>query len=178
MGNWGNTLDRWYHRAAVVVWPREQAFANRAETSPAWALDELAPFWDSAVRARTAEETGRDSELFGKALRVADAVADAKAAAMLLHPFRIESLTDAYVNSFGKIAGRYGQRWTAELLRTWFGGKQPAWAYGGGQERPRWVADRLPGLCAGLDATGGVGTVAAQRLLDLAWLAAQWNPGA
>ena len=35
MGNWGNTLDRWYHRAAVVVWPRDQAFANRAETSPA-----------------------------------------------------------------------------------------------------------------------------------------------
>jgi hypothetical protein len=42
MGNWGNTLDRWYHRAAVIVWPREQAFANRAETSPAWALGELA----------------------------------------------------------------------------------------------------------------------------------------
>ncbi|HXL17449.1 MAG TPA: 2OG-Fe(II) oxygenase, partial [Streptosporangiaceae bacterium] len=39
MGNWGNTLDRWYHRAAVVVWPRDQAFANRAETSPAGALD-------------------------------------------------------------------------------------------------------------------------------------------
>ena len=32
MGNWGNTLDRWYHRAAVVVWPRALAFANRAET--------------------------------------------------------------------------------------------------------------------------------------------------
>jgi hypothetical protein len=42
MGNWGNTLDRWFHRAAVIAWPREQAFANRAETSPAWALDELA----------------------------------------------------------------------------------------------------------------------------------------
>src|SRR6267378_4640381 len=77
MGNWGNTLDRWYHRAAIVVWPREQAFANRAETSPAWALDELAamasagdvsgaraaaatlaPFWDSALRGRTAEGRG------------------------------------------------------------------------------------------------------------------------
>src|SRR5206468_7909029 len=34
MGNWGNTLDRWYYRAAVIVWPREQAFANRGETSP------------------------------------------------------------------------------------------------------------------------------------------------
>src|SRR6266700_2167027 len=88
MGNWGNTLDRWYHRAAVVVWPRQYAFANRAETSPAWALDELAaiasagdasgaqataatlaPFWDGALRARTAEASG----LFCQALRAADA---------------------------------------------------------------------------------------------------------
>ena len=188
MGNWGNTLDRWYHRAAVVVWPRDQAFANRAETSPAWALDELAamasagdvpgaqaaaatlaPFWDGALRARTPEERGRVSGLFGKALRAADAVADAETAAMLLRPFRIENLTDACVDSFGKIADRYGQQWTAELLRTWFGGDQPAWAYGGGQERPQWVADWLPGLCEGLHATGSAGAVAAQRLLDLAW---------
>jgi predicted 2-oxoglutarate/Fe(II)-dependent dioxygenase YbiX len=188
MGNWGNTLDRWYHRAAVVLWPREQAFANRAETSPAWALDELAamvaagdvpgaraaagtlaPFWDSAVRGRTPEEGGRVWRFFGKALRAAGAVADADTAAMLLHPFRIENLTDASVDSFGKLAGEYGQQWTAELLRTWFGGQQPTWAYSGGAERPRWVADSLPGLCAGLHGAGGAGTVAAQRLLDLAW---------
>ena len=187
MGNWGNTLDRWYHRAAVVVWPREQAFANRAETSPAWALDELAamvsaghasgaqataatlaPFWDGALRARTAEERGGVSGLLGKALRAADAVADAETAAMLLRPFRIENLTGAHVNSFGKIAGGYGQQWTAELLRTWFGGDQSAWAYGGGQERPQWVADWLPGLCEGLQATGSAGAVAARRILDLA----------
>jgi len=188
MGNWGNTLDRWYHRAAVVVWPREQAFANRAETSPAWALDELAamvsagdvsgaqaaaatlaPFWDGALRTRTAEERGRVSGAFGKALRAADAVADAETAAMLLRPFRIENLTGAHVSSFGKIAGGYGQQWTAQLLRTWFGGEQSAWAYGGGQERPQWLADKLPGLCHGLHATGSAGALAAQRLLDLAW---------
>ena len=46
---------------------------------------------------------------------------------------------------------------------------QPAWAYGGGQDRPQWVADWLPGLCAGLHATGGGGAAAARRLLDLAW---------
>ena len=188
MGNWGNTLDRWYHRAAVVVWPRDQAFANRAETSPAWALDELAamasagdvsgaqgaaatlaPFWDGTLRTRTPEERGRISGLFGKALLAADAVADAATAAMLLRPFRVENLTGACVDSFGKIAGGYGQQWTAELLRTWFGGDQPAWAYGGGQERPQWVADWLPGLCEGLHAAHSVGTVAAQQLLDLAW---------
>jgi predicted 2-oxoglutarate/Fe(II)-dependent dioxygenase YbiX len=188
MGNWGNTLDRWYHRAAVVVWPRDQAFANRAETSPAWALDELAamasagdvpgaqaaaatlePFWDGVMRTRTPEERGRVSGFLGKALRAADAVADAETAAMLLRPFRIENLTDAYVDSFEKIADRYGQRWTADLLRTWLGGEQPVWAYGGGQARPQWVADWLPGLCAGLHARGSAGAAAAQRLLDLAW---------
>jgi hypothetical protein len=31
------------------------------------------------------------------------------------------------------------------------------------------VTDQLPGLCAGLHATGSAGVVAAQRLLDLAW---------
>ena len=88
---------------------------------------------------------------------------------MLLRPFRIENLTGAHVNSFGKIADGYGQRWTAELLRTWFGGDQPARAYGGGQERLQWVADWLPGLCEGLQATGSAGAVAARRILDLAW---------
>ena len=132
MGNYGNTLDRWYHRAAVIVWPGDRAFANRAETSPAWALDELAAmasagdvsgaqaaaatlasFWDGAVRARTADERGGVAGLFGKALRAADDVADAETAAMLLHPFRVENLTAAHVGSFGKIAGQYGQQWTA-----------------------------------------------------------------
>jgi hypothetical protein len=188
MGNWGNTLDRWYHRAAVAVWPRDQAFANRAETSPAWALDELAamassgdvagagaaavtlaPFWDSVVRGRTPGEGGRASGLFGKALRAADAVAGPETAALLLHPFRVENLTDAHMKSFAKIADEYGQQWTAELLRTWFGGDQPAWAYDGGKERSRWVADSLPVLCEGLRATGSVGTLAAQQLVDLAW---------
>ncbi|MGH3170201.1 MAG: 2OG-Fe(II) oxygenase, partial [Trebonia sp.] len=59
MGNWGNTLDRWYHRGAIIVWPRAQAFANRAETSPGWALDEIVSIASSgdAVGAREAAAT-------------------------------------------------------------------------------------------------------------------------
>src|SRR5580658_3644882 len=93
MGNYGNTLDRWYHRAAVIVWPRELAFANRAETSPAWALGEiaamasagdvpgaqvaaatLAPFWTTALGGRTPDDGSRVGRIFGPALRAADAV--------------------------------------------------------------------------------------------------------
>lgn len=42
MGNWGNTVERWYHRAAVVIWPRERTFVIRAKASPRWAIGELA----------------------------------------------------------------------------------------------------------------------------------------
>ncbi|ABW16450.1 2OG-Fe(II) oxygenase [Parafrankia sp. EAN1pec] len=183
MGNWGNTLDRWYHRAAVVVWPREQAFANRAETSPAWALDALAemapanakaavatlePFWDGVLRARSPRDEDRISGIFGKALRTADVVADAATASMLLRPFRVENLTVEDAAPFAKLAGRYGQQWTMELLRTWAGAGQPTWAIGG-PERKRWVAGSLPGLCAGLHAAHGAGAATARLLLDLAW---------
>lgn len=41
MGNYGNTMDRWYHRGALVLWPRSRAFAVRAEASPAWGLNAL-----------------------------------------------------------------------------------------------------------------------------------------
>ena len=128
MGNWGNTLDRWYHRAAVIVWPREQAFANRAETSPAWALDQLAamasagdvagtraaaatlaPFWDSIPGGRMPEDQSRIRTIFGPALKAAGAISDAQTAAMLLRPFHIGYLDRKYAGSFGKIAGRYSR---------------------------------------------------------------------
>jgi hypothetical protein len=106
-------------------------------------------------------------------------MADAETAAMLLRPFRIESLTVGHVNSLGKIAEGYGQQWMAELLRTWFDGHQSAWVYGGARERPQWVAEQLPGLCAGLHATGRAGAAAAQRLLDLAleWISKEIRSG-
>ncbi len=37
-GNAGNTGDRWYHRAAVLLWPRTRTFAIRAKASPAWGI--------------------------------------------------------------------------------------------------------------------------------------------
>lgn len=187
MGNWGNTLDRWYHRAAVVVWPRAQAFANRAETSPAWALDELAamaaagdvtgareaaatlgPFWDGAVRGLTAAENGPVSELAGQALRTAAAVGDPQVAAMLLRPFRVENLDESHAAPLAALVAGYGPEWTADLLRAWFGGGQRAWAYLG-PERQRWVSGHLRGLGEALDAAGGGAGTVARLLLDQSW---------
>lgn len=99
----------------------------------------LVPFWETAVGGGIRGGAGAAPGLFGKAFRAADVMADAETAAMLLRPFRIESLTDGHVNSLGKIADGYGQLWMAELLRTWFDGHQSGWAYGGARERPQWA---------------------------------------
>ncbi|HUN36055.1 MAG TPA: 2OG-Fe(II) oxygenase [Trebonia sp.] len=177
MGNWGNTLDRWYHRGAVIVWPRAQAFANRAETSPGWALDELVSIASSGdtVGAREAAATlgpawsglGRGNAVppLGKALRAADAVADSQVAAMLLKPFRIVHLTEHDSEALGQVTAHYGPDWARELLHGWFGEDWPAWDRGAGQAE--WVARSLPGICAGLHASGH-GEVA-RLLIDLAW---------
>src|SRR6266542_3937840 len=109
MGNYGNTLDRWYRRAAVVVWPLDRAFAARAEAGSQWALSELrtrieagdlagaragaeslAPFW---------KKIGSQAGLLGTALHVAAGLGAAETAARLL------------------AAGAWG--WRGDQLRLW-----------------------------------------------------------
>ena len=114
MGNYGNTLDRWYRRAAVVVWPRDRAFAARAEAGSQWALSELrtrieagdlegaraaaeslAPFWKTI---------GSQAGLLDTALHVAAGLGAAGTAAMLLEPFRVETVAPEHAG--GLAAGR------------------------------------------------------------------------
>jgi hypothetical protein len=185
MGNWGNTLDRWYHRAAIIIWPQNRAFANRAETAPAWALDELAamassgevagartaaaslaPFWNGTWTEHTAKAKGPVSELFSKALRAADLVDDAETAALLLRPFRIGSLTRSSAKPFANLAESYGQEWATKQLWSWLG-SDSAWIYSYGRDVQRWVTDQLPGLCKALYSASGRHSAAARPLLDV-----------
>ena len=160
MGNYGNTLDRWYRRAAVVVWPRDRAFAARAEAGSQWALHELrdriaagdlesaraaaeslAPFWKRA---------GAQAGLLGAALDVAAGLDVATTAAMLLEPFRVEMVTREHAGGLAAAAGRYGEDWMRGVVDGWFGPGQHA-----GIDLSGWLDDSLPGLCAALRTTGG-----------------------
>ncbi|HYQ64888.1 2OG-Fe(II) oxygenase [Actinophytocola sp.] len=158
MGNYGNTVDRWYRRAAVVVWPRDRAFAARAEAGSQWALHELRDRIDAGdlVGARAAAEslapfwnrTAPRTELLAAALDVAAGLGAAGTAAMLLEPFHVETLTQEHAGGLAAVAGRYGQEWTRNLINGWFGrGRHP------GTDRHEWV-EGLPGLCEALRAAG------------------------
>src|SRR5713101_7435191 len=169
MGNYGNTLDRWYRRAAVVVWPLDRAFAARAEAGSQWALSELrtrieagdvagaragveslAPFW---------KKIGSQAGLLDTALQVAAGLGAAETAAMLLEPFRVETVAPEHADGLAAAAGQYGEEWTRGVIAGWFGPGHYLEA-----DRYEWV-DRLPGLCAALRAAGGPPLV---RLLEAA----------
>jgi hypothetical protein len=181
MGNYGNTLDRWYRRAAIVVWPRRWDFAVRAESSPGWALDRLADlvrsgdvagardaaatlasFWSVATKANA-------EHLLGKALTVARGLDEPGTAVMLLAPFQIEMLARTHAASLAQLAAHYGESWTCDLIGVWFGRDRPAYMSWNPQ-RAGWL-ESLPALCEALREAPEAG-VPVGRLLS----AAAWTP--
>ncbi len=140
MGNYGNTMDRWYRRGAVVMWPRSHDFSVRAQGSPRWALDalcgllrekdlagareragSLAPFWaDVAGRQlESDEQVVGDGAKLGTALDVAFELGDAPLATMLLTPFRLDQVSAREASALAAAADRYGVRWFRKLLAEW-----------------------------------------------------------
>ncbi|MGQ0840720.1 2OG-Fe(II) oxygenase [Actinokineospora sp.] len=159
MGNYGNTLDRWYRRAAVVVWPRDRAFAARAEAGSHWALHDLRDRIDAGdlAGARAAAQSlapfwkkiGAQAGLFSATLDVAEGLGSAGTAAMLLEPFRVATVTLDHADRLAAAAGRYGEDWTRDVVDGWFGQ-----AHRFGPELSEWIDDGLPELCAALRTAG------------------------
>ncbi|HEV2638129.1 MAG TPA: 2OG-Fe(II) oxygenase [Actinocrinis sp.] len=182
MGNYGNTLDRWYRRAALIIWPRRLEFANRAESSPGWGLKRLqasahagqvvqarelartlAPFWHGAI------EDDAPAAWLTSALTTARLLDDPEIAAMLLAPFAIRHLRAAHISPLAAAAEAYGPAWTEQLVDTWTRDTRP----GGYAHLPadaEWVK-RLPDLCGRLHRTGTAGDTVVSALLARTWQA-------
>ncbi|MFJ8488800.1 2OG-Fe(II) oxygenase [Streptomyces sp. NPDC094038] len=177
MGNYGNTLDRWYRRAAVVLWPRQRSFAARAEAGSEQALHELqghlaageldhartlarslSPFWQHHGPGEAS------APLFAAALRVAVGLRDPDTAAMLLAPFGVETLREEHGADLAEAAARYGREWARKAVGNWYG---PAGAYTGA-DRAAWL-ESLPGLCTTLRGADGDGEAVVTPLTECAW---------
>jgi hypothetical protein len=178
MGNWGGTKDRWYRRAAIVVWPRERYFAAQAEASGLWALRELRRLADagdltaaraaaSSVGSFWANSVSAQPRAFEQTMDVALVLDAPEAATMLLRPFRVEMLTPDHAKAILGLAGHYGPQWAASLLGVWF--DERSRAYRDAELRPDWVA-ALPGLCEAFGDEGGV----TRELLTRSW---RWLSG-
>lgn len=181
MGNWGNTLDRWYHRAAIVLWPRARTFRINAKASAPWAVREIArvlsagdlesarrmaaqlePFW---ARTASADSSAR---LPARTLKLAIRLSAPKLAAFLLEPFGLTPWAGEHAQHFSALLERYGLEWTSELFERW---NRSARGWNGEitQQRRNWIAE-LPAFCGPLILVGGPPALQ----LSARIVAAQW----
>jgi hypothetical protein len=179
-GNAGNTVDRWYHRAAVLMWPRTRTFAIRARAAPPWAIREIAktlargksdeardqifemlPFWTEVAQR---EETAR---FIDQVLHVAAELDDAELARSLIEPIAIERITPQVAPRWIDLLARYGRAWCSQVFERWTSRAERAYDY---QPRATWLAS-LPAFCAPLSARGGEDAV--QLVRGIA--SAQWT---
>lgn len=182
MGNWGNTMDRWYRRAAVVIWPLTRAFAIRAKGDPLGALDDLLArtavdessrsaraddtaallrFWPDAVRR------GDQQELLPGALKLALELGDEELASRLVEPFTLEAISPTEATVIVGLAEQHGLEWFDRQLSAWLEQRR-TWQPSPTPARSTWVGC-LPELCADLRDTHqgseGIGTKIARSLL-------------
>ena len=102
----------------------------------------------------------------GTALHVAAGLRVAGTAAMLLQPFRVETLAAEHADELAEASGEYGEEWTRGVIEGWFG---PEHYFG--TDRHEWV-ERLPDLCGALHAAGS--PQVARLLAAKAW---GWTAG-
>ncbi len=130
MGNYGNTEDRWYRRAAVILWRRDREFLIRAKSAPVWALGEIARGLRKGHveigRSRAREllpffRRTDDPQLFNRALEVAPALGDAQIASGLLDWFKLADLTPAHAEQLAALVDAYGLEWCEARIHRWAG---------------------------------------------------------
>ena len=170
MGNYGNAVDRWYHRAAVVLWPREKTFVIRAKASASWAIQQLGktlnkgaldegrsmarrllPFWESVAR----REQGR--AFSEKTLRVANEIRQPALASSRLKPFALEQLSPKTAPLWVGLVERYGGEWCRALFAHYNSSRE-------GPGRKAWLLT-LPRFCEALCSAGAPGAIALARWL-------------
>jgi hypothetical protein len=157
-GNYGNTEERWYHRAALVMWPRDKAFVVHAKASPAWAVGTLAalprsasaeleakvrslvPSWDShALR-------DQKPKFFAELMKVAERLEDPDLTADFVRPVGVERLGTAAVRrALARLVATHGEPWGKTLFGVWT--ERERWR--GPPEWLPWFADTCEELCAG-----------------------------
>jgi predicted 2-oxoglutarate/Fe(II)-dependent dioxygenase YbiX len=179
-GNAGNTVDHWYHRAAIVLWPRERDFVIRAKASARWAVDEISrtlgsngreqaleqalgqvrrvlPFWPHAVWKCHRQDR---SALLTATLQLAISLDSGELAATLLAPFRLVDLSPDAASHLAELLERRGIDVCRAVLDPWMVETkfdEPT------DPMLEWLSAALPTLCRALRTRKARPDIAATR---------------
>lgn len=130
VGNYGNTMDYWYRRAAVVLWPGSHHFKMclklKSEKAHTELMAYLASPGNEPIVIHIINQANR--ELYGyydrmdnhpMLLRIAHYVKDADCARMLLLRLDWQAIRLPIADHLALLQTRYGRVWCVELLTQW-----------------------------------------------------------
>lgn len=153
MGNYGNTVDRWYRRAAVILWPKSHAFFTRAEAAPQWALESIRltvedgdrEYASSQVTALLATGIRPPVTALPTVLKIAAGLNQPETTMGLLKSFSFEALNVADAHDLAQIANLYRPSFWNEIFEHWNRNYHPS-----SESRSHWIEATLEPLCVGL----------------------------
>ena len=137
MGNYGNTMDYWYRRAAIVIWPESSNllmnFKLNYENTFQELLASISKPGNEQIVLNTIKKVG--SHLYGRRyfdkpfnlnpfLQLAMYIKDNEEAFNLLSHFTWTALCADMINSLVLTQKHYGKDWCLKLLQHWKGQKE------------------------------------------------------
>lgn len=162
-GNAGNTVDHWYHRAAIALWPRERNFVIQAKVSARWAVDEIIrtlasddrgqaldqvqrmlPFWLQAVGKLQRQDR---PALLAATLQLAITLDEAEPTVALLTPFRLVDLSPGAAPHLAEVLERRGIDGCLAVLQSWMADPK---FHESTDAMLEWLSAALPAVCRAL----------------------------
>ena len=129
MGNWGNTMDKWYHRAALVLWRKTDNYLMLLEASPYAFVDEMISLAASDESRAKAEKlitklmpnwsTDRRVGNFPPVFQLALLLKNSELAKQLMQPLDKSAVNKDAAIFFVKLADQYGLAWLIDVLKEW-----------------------------------------------------------
>ncbi len=135
MGNYGNTMERWYHRAAIILWRREEHFSALLDISPELLMRELLsltrkkaqqPQVQAAVEQflpnwSGLNQYGTKPSVFSAVFKLALKLERVDLAYQLLLPLGIDALSPQTAKAMIKVQTAYGARCLLKVIQHWLG---------------------------------------------------------
>ena len=129
MGNYGNTVDKWYHRAAIILWPKNSDIVSRFEIDPHGVLKNIAKLLVEDLPGGRAslkkilpqllKRDLRDDKECGFLFKIACNVGDEHLARDLLQNVRLDFITKKTLPGIVSLVDSYGEQWFIERLKSW-----------------------------------------------------------
>lgn len=136
MGNYGNTIDYWYRRAAIVLWKKDQDTRMRFKLDTDGALEDLVALTKTPGREQEILDLiamgskyvygsqqyyhEQRSSIFALLVPIALYIKDAQIAHALLNQFSLQELSnDMFVQHIVALQKTYDTDWCVALLELW-----------------------------------------------------------